>query len=131
MRYDDSDGPSTTDIANLSPDVILATSSGITEQEYEKLSKIASVVAYPEASWVTPWQTTLETVGKALGRSDEAKKVVDEPEANIDAAKGARPSICDEHYVATRGGRARRANRTRVRPGPGGRLGAGPRSGGG
>ena len=68
VRYDDADGAPIEEIAKLSPDLILATNSGITEQEYAKLSKIAKVVAYPEAPWVTPWQTSLESVGKALGR---------------------------------------------------------------
>ena len=70
VRYDDADGAPVVEIAKLDPDLILATNSGITEQEYEKLSKIAPVVAYPEAPWITPWQTSLEMVGKALGRTE-------------------------------------------------------------
>ena len=99
VRYDDSDGAPTTDIAKLAPDVILATNSGITKQEYEKLSKIAPVVAYPEAPWVTPWQTTLETVGQALGRSDEAKQVADETQAKIDAAKEDHPDLAGKSLI--------------------------------
>ena len=93
VRYDDADGAPIDEIAKLSPDVILATNSGITEQEYEKLTKIAPVVAYPEAPWVTPWQTSLETVGKALGRTDEAEKVEDDTEEKIDAAKEDNPEL--------------------------------------
>jgi iron complex transport system substrate-binding protein len=86
-RYDDSDGAPIDEIAKLRPDLILATNSGITKQEYAKLSKIAPVVAYPEAPWVTPWQTSLETVGKALGRSEQAKEVEAKAEKQIEAAK--------------------------------------------
>jgi iron complex transport system substrate-binding protein len=99
VRYDDADGAPIDDIAKLSPDVILATNSGITKQEYEKLSKIAPVVAYPEAPWVTPWQTTLGTVGKALGRSDEAKQVADETQAKIDAAKEDHPDLAGKSLI--------------------------------
>ncbi len=87
VRYDDADGAPIEEIAKLSPDLILATNSGITEQEYAKLSKIAKVVAYPEAPWVTPWQTSLESVGKALGRTERAEEVEAETQELIDDAK--------------------------------------------
>ncbi|WP_313716520.1 ABC transporter substrate-binding protein, partial [Arsenicicoccus bolidensis] len=74
-RYDDTDGIPVTEIAKLAPDVILATSSGLTKADYDKLSKIAPVVAQPGAPWVTPWTTSLETVGKALGRPTKATAV--------------------------------------------------------
>ena len=51
VRYDDADGAPIEEVARLTPDVILATNSGITKEEYTKLSKIAPVVAYPEAPW--------------------------------------------------------------------------------
>ena len=92
VRYDDSDGAPVEEIAKLDPDVILATNSGITEQEYKKLSKIAPVVAYPEAPWVTPWQTSLETVGKALGRTSQAEEVAATTQQEIDAAQGGVPA---------------------------------------
>ncbi len=93
VRYDDTDGVPIDEIAKVSPDLILATNAGIEEADYEKLSKIAPVVAYPEAPWVTPWQTSLETVGKALGRSDRAKEVAAETEEAIEAAKEDHPEI--------------------------------------
>ena len=99
VRYDDADGAPIDEIAKLSPDLILATNSGITKQEYEKLSKIAPVVAYPEAPWVTPWQTSLETVGKALGRSDQAAKLAEETQAEIDAAKAEHPDLAGKKMI--------------------------------
>ena len=41
VRYDDADGAPIDEVAELAPDLILATNSGITEAEYAKLSKIA------------------------------------------------------------------------------------------
>ena len=38
-RYDDADGAPIDEIAKLSPDLILATNSGITKQEYDKLTQ--------------------------------------------------------------------------------------------
>ena len=73
-RYDDTDGIPFDEIAKTSPDLILATNSGVTKEDYAKLTKIAPVVAYPGSPWVTPWRTSLETVGKALGRSERGRE---------------------------------------------------------
>ena len=93
VRYDDTDGTPIDEVAQLEPDLILATNSGITEADYKKLSKIAPVVAYPEFPWTTPWQTSLETVGQALGRSDLAAEVAAETQAVIDSAKEDFPEL--------------------------------------
>lgn len=92
-RYDDADGAPVVEVAKLNPDLILATNSGITEKEYKKLSEIAPVVAYPEDPWVTPWQTSLEMVGQALGRTDVAEDVAAGTQQAIDDAKGEYPQI--------------------------------------
>jgi iron complex transport system substrate-binding protein len=93
VRYDDADGAPVEEIAKLAPDLILATNSGITEKEYDRLSKIAPVVAYPEAPWTTPWQTQLRLVGQALGRSDLAEEVTEETEAEIASAREQYPQL--------------------------------------
>ena len=87
VRYDDADGAPVEEVAKLAPDLILATNSGITEKEYTKLSKIAPVVAYPDAPWITPWQDALDLVGQALGRSTLAAEVEAETQTVIDDAK--------------------------------------------
>lgn len=99
VRYDDADGAPVEEIAELAPDLILATNSGITEAEYEKLSKIAPVVAYPDAPWVTPWQTSLEMVGKALGRSSLAADVAAETEQVIADAREDYPQIVGKTLI--------------------------------
>ncbi|MDZ5661069.1 iron-siderophore ABC transporter substrate-binding protein [Nocardioides sp. S-58] len=93
VRYDDADGAPIDEIAELAPDLILATNSGVTEAEYAKLSKIAPVVAYPEFPWTTDWRTSLETVGKALGRADLAEDVAADTEATIEEGKQAHPQL--------------------------------------
>jgi iron complex transport system substrate-binding protein len=74
-------------IAAARPDLIIAVYSGITEAEYELLSQIAPTVAYPEQAWSTPWRDTIEIVGEALGRPDEADALLADIDAEI-AAKG-------------------------------------------
>lgn len=46
--FDETDGIDFEAVADTSPDVILAAYSGLTQEEYDTLSKIAPVVAYPE-----------------------------------------------------------------------------------
>ncbi|GAB3652086.1 iron-siderophore ABC transporter substrate-binding protein [Nocardioides korecus] len=105
VRYDDADGAPLEDVARVRPDVILATNSGLTEAEYDKLSKIAPVVIYPKSPWATPWRTSLATVGKALGRTTEAEKVAAETQEEIDEARREHPELQGASmifgYVAT------------------------------
>ena len=71
------------DIAKLQPDLVLATNSGMTKGEYQKLSKLGvPVVAYPGKAWMTSWRDSLDMVGKALGRG----KLADEVEADVEQA---------------------------------------------
>lgn len=98
-RYDDTDGIPIEEIARTSPDLILATNSGITKEDYAKLTKIAPVVAYPGSPWVTPWRTSLETVGKALGRSAEAERLETQTDAEIAAARKKYPDLAGKSVI--------------------------------
>ncbi|WP_377638998.1 iron-siderophore ABC transporter substrate-binding protein [Oryzobacter terrae] len=92
-RYDDSAGIPFTDIAATKPDLILGLSSGVSKEDYDKLSTIAPVVAYTTAPWGTPWQEQVETIGTALGRKAEAAELVADTEGRIAAATAAHPEI--------------------------------------
>ncbi|MGB3329757.1 MAG: iron-siderophore ABC transporter substrate-binding protein [Thermomicrobiales bacterium] len=70
-------------VAGLKPDLILAPYSGITQDEYGTLSKIAPTVAYADVAWGTSWQDDQTITGKALGRSAAAQKLVTDTEALI------------------------------------------------
>ena len=99
VRYDDADGAPVVDIAKLDPDLILATNSGLTRAEYDKLSKIAPVVAYPDAPWTTPWQTSLEMVGEALGRGSLAGDVAARTEDALATARREHPEVQGKSLV--------------------------------
>ena len=90
-----------TDIAEIAPDLILATNSGLTQEQYDKLSDIAPVVAYPGDPWLTPWQDSVEMVGEALGRSEAADIVVDETEQRIEQAKQDHPQLEGTSFLVT------------------------------
>jgi len=99
VRYSDADGAPIEEIAELQPDLILATNSAITEKEFAKLSKIAPTVAYPDAPWVTSWQDTLEMVGQALGRNTLADEVEADTEAALEAAREEYPQLQGTSFV--------------------------------
>lgn len=100
-RYDDSDGTPISDIAKLSPDLILATQSGVTKAEYEKLMKIAPVIVYPGTAWLTPWQQSVSTVAKALGRPAAGAALIAATDADFTRVARANPSIVGRTFVMT------------------------------
>lgn len=67
-------------IATLDPDLIIAQYSGMSKDQYEKLSKIAPTVAQPpdHQDYAAPWRLMTRRIGKALGREDRAKKLIDD-----------------------------------------------------
>lgn len=81
--YDDVDGLDYEAISDSNPDVILAAYSGITQEEYDLLSEIAPVVAYPENAWQTLWRDQITMNATALGKKDEGNALVKELETLI------------------------------------------------
>lgn len=72
-------------VAALDPDLILASNSGLTEDEYDQLSRIAPTVAQPDeyADFGAPWQEITRRTGAALGRADAAERLVEDLEAEL------------------------------------------------
>ncbi len=81
--FDDTDGWDYEAISDCAPDVILAAYSGLSQEEYDRLSEIAPVVAYPEIAWTTTWQEETINDAKALGLEKEGKELVEETEKLI------------------------------------------------
>jgi len=65
-------------VLNLEPDLILALYSGMTEEQYGELSKIAPTVGQPKgfADYGAPWQDTTRMTGQALGKADEVDELI-------------------------------------------------------
>ncbi|MDI3330335.1 MAG: iron-siderophore ABC transporter substrate-binding protein [Micrococcus sp.] len=100
-QYSESDGIDFEAIAATEPDVILATYSGIDQEQYDKLSEIAPVVAYPEgtAPFGTPWQDSTRIIGEALGKEDAAEQVVADVEAQMAEAAEAHPELAGTTFL--------------------------------
>lgn len=80
-------------IASLQPDLIVATHSGITAEEYGTLAQIAPVLAQPAAypDFGVPWQEQTRLIGTALGRAERAEELIAAVEAKITTAAAANP----------------------------------------
>lgn len=88
-------------IAALDPDLILAVTAGLTDEQYDLLSDIAPVVVQPEEfkDFGTPWQVHTEVVGKALGQSEKAEELIAEVEALFETAKAEHPELAGKTFV--------------------------------
>lgn len=96
---DQTDSIPVDEIAKQAPDLILATYSGLTKADYDKLSKIAPVVAYPDQPWATTWQKSLDMVGEATGRDKLADTVEADTDKELAAARKANPSLHGKTFV--------------------------------
>ena len=87
-------------IAAARPDVILASYSGITAEDYATLSELAPTVAYPDQPWTTPWRDVVTTVGTALGREDDAEQLVADTDEVIARAAAEHPELAGKSVAA-------------------------------
>jgi len=97
---DSSEEPPYEEIAAADPDVILATYSGITAEQYELLSAIAPTVAYPGEAWATPWKDVITITGEALGKSAEAETVLADIDSAVAEQAEAHPEFADKSLAA-------------------------------
>ena len=81
--FDDTDGLDFEAIADTSPDVILAAYSGLTQEDYDTLSQIAPVIAYPDKPWQTLWRQQILLDAKGMGMEEEGKQLVADTEKLI------------------------------------------------
>lgn len=84
VLFDDLAGLNFEAIADSNPDVILAAYSGITKEEYDLLSEIAPVVAYPQNPWQTLWRDQITLNATAMGMKSEGEALVNDLEILID-----------------------------------------------
>ncbi len=91
--YDDSNGIPFEQIIGLQPDAIIGTFSGMSQDEYDTLAKIAPTVAYPSAPFGTSWQEVTMTVGQILGKAATAETLVAKTIALVQTAGAAYPQL--------------------------------------
>jgi iron complex transport system substrate-binding protein len=97
--FHDTDGLDFEAISDAKPDVILAAYSGITKEDYDMLSQIAPVVAYPEAPWATPWRDQILMNAAGMGMKTEGEKLVKDMEKLIQDKLSKYPQIKGKKFV--------------------------------
>ncbi|QOR69313.1 iron-siderophore ABC transporter substrate-binding protein [Ruania alkalisoli] len=93
VLYDETDGIDFEAVADSDPDVILAAYSGLSQDDYDTLTQIAPVVAYPETAWGTPWREIVRVNATGLGLEPEGEELVTEIEDKIAAAVAEHPEL--------------------------------------
>ncbi|GAA2564692.1 iron complex transport system substrate-binding protein [Neomicrococcus aestuarii] len=100
VQYDEADGINFDEIAKLQPDLIVAAYSGLTQEEYTKLSRIAKVIGPVAAAYTAPWQDSTLAIGQALGKESEAKALIETVEKQLTDAGEANPVLKESTYIA-------------------------------
>jgi iron complex transport system substrate-binding protein len=80
---EDTNGVQVEKIAALQPDLIIGQYAGLTQKDYDLLSKIAPTVAQNADydDYGVPWDTMALTIGQAVGQPETMQKIVDEVKA--------------------------------------------------
>ena len=99
VLFNNDDGLDYEAIADTQPDVILAAYSGLTEEEYDQLSKIAPVVAFPKVAWGTSVDDMIEMNSKALGLEEEGQALIGDLHADADAALAENSALKDKKVL--------------------------------
>ena len=91
--FDETDGIDFEAVADTDPDVILAAYSGLTQEDYDTLSKIAPTVAYPEGPWATEWDDVIRFNAAGMNMADEGEAFVEDLEQEINASVERYPDL--------------------------------------
>lgn len=93
MLFDEGDGIDFEAVAASEPDVILAAYSGLSRADYDTLSEIAPVVAYPRSAWSTDWREMIRLNSAGLGLAPEGEALIARTEARIADAVARHPEL--------------------------------------
>lgn len=74
--FQDTDGFDYEAISDCNPDIIIAPYSGMSQEEYDLLSEIAPVVAYPENAWTISTEDWVRITASALGLSEKGEEII-------------------------------------------------------
>ena len=93
VLFDEGDGIDFEAVAATRPDVILAAYSGLTQADYDTLSRIAPVVAYPDGAWTTEWRQMICMNSTGMGMAAEGEALIARMEAAIAEAVARHPEL--------------------------------------
>ena len=97
--YSEADGINFDEVAALTPDLIVAAYSGLTQDDYDKLSRIAPTIGPVAANYTASWQDTLTAIGQATGRAEAAQEIIDDVTAQLAAVGDENPDVQDCTFI--------------------------------
>lgn len=97
--FDETDGIPFEQVADTRPDVILASYSGLTQEDYDTLSAIAPVVAYPDVAWGTSYQDMITMNSEAIGLAASGRTLISDLDAQVQTALAAQPGFADARVL--------------------------------
>ncbi len=97
--FQDTDGLDFEAISDADPDVILAAYSGITQEDYDLLSQIAPVVAYPTAPWSTTWREQVLLNAEGMGMKAEGEQLIKDTEDMVNEKLSQYPQMKGKKVV--------------------------------
>lgn len=95
VLFDETDGIPFEKVADTRPDVILASYSGLTQEDYDTLSAIAPVIAYPDVAWATSFQDMITMNSEAIGLAASGRALIADLDAQVQKALDAQPGLAD------------------------------------
>ncbi|MFL0692365.1 MAG: iron-siderophore ABC transporter substrate-binding protein [Agrobacterium tumefaciens] len=93
VLFDEGDGIDFEAVAGTAPDVILAAYSGLSQSDYDTLSQIAPVIAYPQAPWSTDWRETIRFDSAGMGMAPDGEALIADIEKKIAAEVAKHPEL--------------------------------------
>jgi iron complex transport system substrate-binding protein len=91
----DTNGVQFEKIASLEPDLIVGLYSDLTRSEYDTLSRIAPTLAPPAGlpDFGMPWRDVTTTIGKAVGKPAEARRLVADVDRKLERIREEHPEF--------------------------------------
>ena len=99
VLFDETDGIDFEAVADTEPDVILAAYSGLTQEDYDTLSKIAPVVAYPDVAWGTSYEDMIRLNSAAIGLAPEGDQLIEDLDAEVQTALADYPELAASNVL--------------------------------
>lgn len=94
------DGVNFEQVAELRPDLILATGDPTIQRSYKRLSQIAPTITYQAKTWYDQtWQQETRLVGRALGRDAEAGRLVAATERALAGVRREHPRLAGKRFT--------------------------------
>lgn len=100
-KWSETDGLDFQAIAAAEPDLIVGVYSGMTEEDYNRLSEIANTIAPPKdtAAYGAAWDESTRMIGEALGRDDQAEELISSVEQQLEQAAEDNPQLGGKTFI--------------------------------